>query len=267
MRSPSGPVLLGEPGRDLVLVRLRHALDQRPVDLPRRARAERLRRASGRKARARDDQDARRVAVEAVDQARLLALAVAQRLEHGVDMAREARAALHGQPRRLVEDEDLVVLVEEERAQEIGIAGTPSRLRRGGPLRSPARHGGRGREPAARRSRGSAVAPRRLPGSAPRRRGDRVARPLPGTPEAAARAPPAPVDSRVFVLTRPPSTRTWPERISFCRCPKPRSGIMRLEPAVEAHSGLVRLDGSGFDARHEMSRSDGCGLIPVISDQ
>ena len=32
-----------------------------------------------------------------MDEARLLALLVAQRLEHGVDMAGQARAALHGQ--------------------------------------------------------------------------------------------------------------------------------------------------------------------------
>ena len=43
---------------------------------------------------------------------------------HGIEMARQARTALHGKARRLVEDKHIVVLVEEDRAQEIGVAVT-----------------------------------------------------------------------------------------------------------------------------------------------
>ena len=37
-------------------------------------------------------------------------------------MARDARAALHGEPGRLVEDEDLRVLVEQHLRQHVGVA-------------------------------------------------------------------------------------------------------------------------------------------------
>ena len=39
-------------------------------------------------------------------------------------MAGQAGAALHGEAGGLVEDEDLVVLVEDDRAEEIGILAT-----------------------------------------------------------------------------------------------------------------------------------------------
>ena len=92
---------------------LRHALDQRPVGLLGVAAAEGFGELHRGKARARHHQHARRVAVEPVDEARLLALLVAPGLEHVVDVARDARAALHREAGRLVEDEHLGVLVEQ----------------------------------------------------------------------------------------------------------------------------------------------------------
>ena len=102
-------------------MRLGHALDQRPVDLLRRPLAEGLGELLRGEPGARDDEDAGGRPVEAVDQPRLLALRVAERFEQRIDVAGQARAALHGESRRLVEDEDVVVLVEEERAEEVGV--------------------------------------------------------------------------------------------------------------------------------------------------
>src|SRR5687768_3342097 len=107
-----GRRLLDQPGRYLVLALLRHALDQRPVGLLGVAPAKSLGELHRRKAGAGDDQHARRVAVEAVHQPRLLALGIAPSLQHVVDMADHTRTALHGKPGRLVEDEDFWILVD-----------------------------------------------------------------------------------------------------------------------------------------------------------
>jgi len=57
----------------------------------------------GRKPRLRHQQAAGGVLVEAVHQPGTLALRVAQHLEHAVEMARGARAALHREPHGLVQ--------------------------------------------------------------------------------------------------------------------------------------------------------------------
>src|SRR6516164_7802854 len=116
------PALLGQPGRNATLLRFRNALHQRPVDLAGGAGAERLGQLLRREPRPGDDEHTRGVAVEPVHQPRLLALAVAEGIEHGIDMAGEAGTALHGKTGRLVENEDIIVFVEEDAAQEVGVA-------------------------------------------------------------------------------------------------------------------------------------------------
>jgi hypothetical protein len=55
---------------------------------------------------------------------------------------------------------------------------------------------------------------------------------------------------RASLLTRPPSTRTWPERRSFWSWAEAEARIVDLEPPVEAHARLVVLHLSLFDACH-----------------
>ena len=72
-----------------------------------------------------------------MDEARLLAVGSGERGEHAVDMALGARAALHGEAMRLVDHEDVAVLVQDQVAEErrvlsggscrlaLGAAGAP----------------------------------------------------------------------------------------------------------------------------------------------
>src|SRR5215203_962412 len=122
-------LLLGEVGRDPALPHPRHAGDDGPVDLARRARAEGLAERHGGKARLRDDEAAGRVLVEAMDEARLLALLVAQRLKQAVDVALRPRPALDRKAGGLVEDENVLVLVERDRLEKAAlvlVAGGPA---------------------------------------------------------------------------------------------------------------------------------------------
>ncbi len=121
-------LFLDQPGGDLVFTLGRNALDQRPVGLFRLAGAERLGEFHRRKPCAGDHQHAGGVTVEAVDEARLLALLVAPGLQHVVDVAGNARAALHRQSCRLVEDKNLVVLVQQHLLQHVGIALVADRV-------------------------------------------------------------------------------------------------------------------------------------------
>ncbi len=105
-------LFLGEIGRDAALLRLRHAGDQRPVDLARRTMAERSGQRGRGETRLRDQEAARRLLVEPVHQARLLPLGIAHRLQHLVDMPRGAGAALHRKPRGLVQHHDVGVLIQ-----------------------------------------------------------------------------------------------------------------------------------------------------------
>lgn len=113
--------LLDEPGRNLVLVLARHALDQRPVGLFGVALAEGGRQLLRRAARAGDNENTRCVAVETVNKPRLLALRAGPGFEHLVDMPGHTRAALHRKTRGLVEYDYLFVLVQHHARQELEI--------------------------------------------------------------------------------------------------------------------------------------------------
>ena len=113
-------LFLGEESRNAALRQLRHAGDQRPIDFPRRARAECLGESRRRKARLGDQQAARSVLIEPVHQPRTLAVRVAQNFQHAVEVPRGAGAALHRKPHRLVEHEHIVVFIERDRLEEIG---------------------------------------------------------------------------------------------------------------------------------------------------
>ena len=138
-------------GRDAALTRLGDALDQRPVDLPRRAGAEGHGELGGGEARLGDKQQPE-VSRSRRWTRRGSCPAVAQRLEHGVEMARQAGTALHRKTRGLVEDEDIVVLVQRDGFEEIaglGIRIVAGRARLGLLLQAQRRnaHGLPGLEP------------------------------------------------------------------------------------------------------------------------
>ena len=73
------------------------------------------------KARTGHDQNAGSGPVQAMHQAWFLAAAVAERIQHAVHMARQPRAALNRQTLRFVEDKQVVVLMQDQRAQSCGI--------------------------------------------------------------------------------------------------------------------------------------------------
>ena len=66
-------------------------------------------------------QDARRVEIEAMDQARPFAIGPGERAQHRVEIAPLAGTALDREPGRLVEDQDIVVLMDHQAAHEAGI--------------------------------------------------------------------------------------------------------------------------------------------------
>jgi hypothetical protein len=68
-----------------------------------------------------------------VHQPGALALRVAQHLEHAVEMARGARAALHREPHGLVQHQHVGVLVERDRLEEIAGLGIRLVFRRARP--------------------------------------------------------------------------------------------------------------------------------------
>ena len=114
---------LGEKHRDAPLRRLRHALDQRPIDLLRPARAEDLAKLRRHLARFGDQQHARRVAVEPMNENGPIAFLVGERLKHAVDMARGPRAALDREAVGLVEHHHVAILEQDHRADRFGVAG------------------------------------------------------------------------------------------------------------------------------------------------
>jgi hypothetical protein len=115
---PLPPILSGKVGRDPALPDPGHAGDERPIDLPGRAGAEGLGERHRREPGLGDDEAARRVLVEPVDEPRLLARLVAQRLEQAVDVPLGARAALDGEAVGLVEHQHVSVLVKDDGAEE-----------------------------------------------------------------------------------------------------------------------------------------------------
>jgi hypothetical protein len=96
-------------------------INQRPIGLLGVALAEGGRQLLRGAARAGDDENAGGVAVEAVHEARLLALRAGPGLQHLVDMPVDARAALHGDAGRLVQHDDLVVLMQQHARQQFVI--------------------------------------------------------------------------------------------------------------------------------------------------
>ena len=112
---------LRQIGGDAPLLRPRNAGNQRPVDFSRVAGAEGAREFGGREPGFGDHEHARGVLVDAVDKARLLAVAIGERGQHAVDMARDPRTALNREPHRLVQHEDVAVLVDGHLAKFFGV--------------------------------------------------------------------------------------------------------------------------------------------------
>src|SRR5581483_5352024 len=105
---------LGERQVDRSFGPRRHADHDGPVELLGFAVAETLGQALGRLTGAGDQQQPRGILVEAMDQPWPIGIAEAQRVEHAVDMALGAAAALHREPRRLVERDHPVVAMDDE---------------------------------------------------------------------------------------------------------------------------------------------------------
>ena len=155
-------LLFGEEGRDAPLPRLRHAGDQRPVDLACRARAKCFRQRRRRKARLGDQQAAGGVLVEPVHEARALPVdtRLAQHLQHAVEMARGAGAALHREAHRLVQHHHVGILVQRDGFEEIASSSRPRRTEtRSASAHSSLSGGMRICWPVSRRSFGSARLP------------------------------------------------------------------------------------------------------------
>ncbi|MCD6073094.1 MAG: hypothetical protein K0S42_3610 [Microvirga sp.] len=113
---------LGEIGRDPALPDARHTRNQRPVDLARGTGAEGLRHRGRGKARLGDYEAAGCILVEAMHETRLLPVVASQGIEHPVHMPLSARATLDREPHRLVDDENVLVLIKRDRLQEVAVA-------------------------------------------------------------------------------------------------------------------------------------------------
>src|SRR5690606_25163287 len=111
----AGARLLGERRIDRAVVDIGHADHQRPVDLLRRAARETLREERRAPWGARDEQDARGVLVEPVDEARARLVVAMVGVEQAVDMVEGAGAALGGEAGRLVEHERGLGLADDHR--------------------------------------------------------------------------------------------------------------------------------------------------------
>ena len=103
---------LDEAVADRAGARRGRAGDGSPVELAGGARLEGAGEGGGGAGAAGEQEHARGIAVEAVDEARLVGAAEPQRLGEAVDVAALAGAALDGEARRLVERDDVVVLLE-----------------------------------------------------------------------------------------------------------------------------------------------------------
>ena len=113
--------LLGQGHVDDALGRVRRADDQRPVGLLRLVAGEGARQAGGGGGRLAQHQHAGGVAVEPVDQAGALQPLPPGR-QQAVDVLAGLGAALDGEAGRLVEHQHLLVLVDHQRAGELGVA-------------------------------------------------------------------------------------------------------------------------------------------------
>ena len=103
-------LVTGEIGGDAALLGLRHAGEHRPVDLAGVAVAEGLGQLLRGKAGLGDEDDAGGFPVQPVHEARLVALAVGEGIQHAIEMAAQARTALHGKAGGLVQHHHHAVL-------------------------------------------------------------------------------------------------------------------------------------------------------------
>ncbi len=107
---------------DRAHARLRHARDGGPIDLAGGAGAEGFRQRPRHAVGPRQQQQTGGVLVQAMDQLGLVLVAKAQRRRQPVDMPIPLpRAALRGQPRRLVEGDDVLVLPDHRLLDHLGI--------------------------------------------------------------------------------------------------------------------------------------------------
>src|SRR5690606_36949591 len=113
-----------EAEADRAGARMRRARHGGPVDLARVAGLEGPRERRGRPGAAAHDEHPRSIAVEAVDELRLLLPLEAQRLGQGIDMPDLARAPLDRKSRRLVERDNMLVPIDDGRADHFRIIRT-----------------------------------------------------------------------------------------------------------------------------------------------
>jgi hypothetical protein len=106
--------LLGQRQFDHAVADFGNAHDQRPVDLARGAARESLGEEGRAARRARDEQDARGVLVETVDEAGARVAVVGIGIEQAVDVFVGAAAALRGKAGRLVDDDGRAILFEND---------------------------------------------------------------------------------------------------------------------------------------------------------
>ncbi len=124
--------VLDQPAAHLPGQRLGRADHHRPIDLQQIARAKRFAQFRRRRQIPRNHQQPAGVAIQTMHEARPLAID-RQRIQHAIDMARRARAALHGKAGRLVQHHDAVVFIDDHVAQRVAIArrDRPRLIRRG----------------------------------------------------------------------------------------------------------------------------------------
>ena len=137
MRSKPLPPLLAEREVDAAALGKRNADRDRPVGLRRLAALERAGEERRRARGAAEQQNAAGVAVEPMGKTRPLLGVEAQRVEQPVEMARGAGAALHGEPGRLVDGDDVVVAVDHQIAHEFASEFDTLGSGRAGGVRSP----------------------------------------------------------------------------------------------------------------------------------
>ena len=105
---------LCEEQRNSTLRRLWHALDQGPINLARLPRAEDLPEVGSHLPVAGDKQNARRVPIEPMHQHRPVATRIRESLQEAIEVFARAGAPLDGKPERLIQHNDVAVLVEDE---------------------------------------------------------------------------------------------------------------------------------------------------------
>jgi len=117
-------------------MQFRHAGAKRPISFRNAAAAKDFAKFRRRNARFSEDKEAARILIEAVHEARTLAI-LFKRAKHAIEMARLFCASLHGETEWLVNCEYLIVLVNRQFSNEIDISAIRRRWRsprRGGAL-------------------------------------------------------------------------------------------------------------------------------------